>query len=106
VEFRSDRLLPCQWGLIFKAAGNDGADSPDYISGLSGGLYERVIKVAATDENDCKADFSNFGNWVTLSAREWGFTAVITTIPILGPIMWLRWMERLWQLLWLRAWRL
>jgi subtilisin family serine protease len=31
-------------------------------------LYERIIKVAATDENDCKADFSNFGNWVTLSA--------------------------------------
>jgi subtilisin family serine protease len=56
-------------GLIFKAAGNDGTDSPDdYISGLSGGLYERIIKVAATDENDCKADFSNFGNWVTLSA--------------------------------------
>jgi subtilisin family serine protease len=56
-------------GLIFKAAGNDGIDSPDdYIIGLSGGLYERIIKVAATDENDCKADFSNFGSWVTLSA--------------------------------------
>jgi len=31
-------------------------------------LYERIIKVAATDENDCVASFSNFGSWVTLAA--------------------------------------
>jgi subtilisin family serine protease len=55
-------------GLIFIAAGNDGLDNPDYISSLSGGLYERIIKVAATDQNDCRASFSNYGNWVTLSA--------------------------------------
>jgi subtilisin family serine protease len=55
-------------GLIFIAAGNDGADNPDYISTLSGGWYEKIIKVAASDQSDCKADFSNFGTWVTLSA--------------------------------------
>jgi len=52
-------------GLIFIAAGNDGADSPDYISTLS---YDGIINVAATDQNDCKASFSNYGTWVDIAA--------------------------------------
>jgi PKD repeat protein len=50
-------------GLIFKAAGNDGTEVADYMAGR-----EDVITVAATDYNDCKPDFSNYGTWVDISA--------------------------------------
>ena len=50
-------------GLIFNAAGNDPTLPPDYMAGLS-----EVITVAATDQNDCKASFSNYGPWVDISA--------------------------------------
>ncbi len=54
-------------GLIFKAAGNDGADNNaptyDYLCSRSD-----VIKVAATDQNDQKASFSNYGAWVDICA--------------------------------------
>ncbi len=50
-------------GLIFKAAGNDDLDDPDYM-----GNRDDIINVAATDANDCKADFSNYGAWVDISA--------------------------------------
>ncbi len=50
-------------GLIFHAAGNDGADNPDYMSSRGD-----IIDVAATDADDCKASFSNFGTWVDISA--------------------------------------
>jgi len=50
-------------GLIFKAAGNDGNDSADYMCGRSD-----IISVAATDENDCAASFTNYGSWVDISA--------------------------------------
>ncbi|HID30350.1 MAG TPA: hypothetical protein EYP19_10140, partial [Desulfobacterales bacterium] len=50
-------------GIVFKAAGNDGDASADYMCGRSD-----VISVAATDQDDCKADFSNYGPWVDVSA--------------------------------------
>ncbi|HEX9884368.1 MAG TPA: S8 family serine peptidase [Desulfobaccales bacterium] len=54
-------------GLIFKAAGNDGTEtnSPtyDYLCSRAD-----VIKVAATDENDQMASFSNYGAWVDICA--------------------------------------
>jgi len=50
-------------GLLFKAAGNDNSTSPDYL-----GQRDDVINVAATDRNDCKASFSNYGTWVDISA--------------------------------------
>lgn len=49
--------------LIFKAAGNDDVDQTDYLTGRND-----VIAVAATDENDEKASFSNYGAWVDISA--------------------------------------
>ena len=54
-------------GLIFKAAGNDNCEfswrCTDY-------MCERadVVCVAATDQDDCKASFSNFGTEVDISA--------------------------------------
>ena len=50
-------------GLVFKAAGNDDLDDPDYM-----GNRADIINVAATDANDCKASFSNYGAWVDISA--------------------------------------
>lgn len=50
-------------GLIFKAAGNDSSSTPDYM-----GSRDDIINVAATDESDCKAEFSNYGSWVDIAA--------------------------------------
>ncbi|MCK6557574.1 S8 family serine peptidase [bacterium] len=51
-------------GLIFKAAGNDNTgDSPDYM-----GSRTDIINVAATDQNDLKSDFSNYGSYVDVAA--------------------------------------
>ena len=49
--------------LIFKSAGNSDVDQTDYLTGRND-----VTAVAATDENDLKASFSNFGTWVDISA--------------------------------------
>jgi subtilisin family serine protease len=54
-------------GLIFKAAGNDGTETADYMCGR-----EDIIAVAASDSNDCKADFSTYGTWVEVSAPGTG----------------------------------
>jgi len=50
-------------GLVFHAAGNDDSSTPDYLGGRAD-----VINVAATDPDDCRADFSNYGTWVDLCA--------------------------------------
>jgi subtilisin family serine protease len=50
-------------GIIFKAAGNDGTETADYMCARTD-----IIAVAATDGNDCKADFSTYGTWVDVSA--------------------------------------
>ncbi len=57
-------------GLVFKAAGNDGSQTADYMCGRTD-----VISVAATDTNDCKADFSTYGTWVDISAPGTGITS-------------------------------
>jgi len=51
-------------GLIFKAAGNDDTgDAPDYMNARTD-----IIAVASTEQNDLKSDFSNYGNYVDVSA--------------------------------------
>ena len=52
-------------GIIFKSAGNINSQVPDYINGLENAA---VISVAATDSLDKKADFSNYGFWIDISA--------------------------------------
>lgn len=79
-------VINCSWGsssfisfavsaaqsagvLLVTAAGNDNSDTdpalgvPSYLS-----TYPGVIAVAATNSSDGKSSFSNFGNWVELSA--------------------------------------
>lgn len=48
---------------IFVSAGNDGATCINYPA-----HYDHVICVAATDQNNTRADFSTYGSWVDLSA--------------------------------------
>ncbi len=51
--------------VVVKSAGNDGSQSPpDFISDS----IPEAIQVAATDSLDKKADYSNYGNWVDVSA--------------------------------------
>lgn len=49
--------------VIVAAAGNSNTSSPSYP-----GYYSNVIAVAATDTNDAKASFSNYGSWVDIAA--------------------------------------
>lgn len=54
------------WGkgsVVIAAAGNEGVSSPSYPA-----YYTNAIAVAATDQNDRKASFSNFGTWVDIAA--------------------------------------
>ncbi len=49
--------------LIVHAAGNDNADSPDFL-----GNRDSVLNVAATDTLGKGADFTNYGAWVDVAA--------------------------------------
>ncbi|WP_168188594.1 S8 family peptidase [Thermoflavimicrobium daqui] len=49
--------------IVIAAAGNNSSSTPLYPA-----FYSKVIAVAATDQNDDKADFSNFGTWVDIAA--------------------------------------
>ncbi|MCB1046046.1 MAG: S8 family serine peptidase [Calditrichaeota bacterium] len=51
-------------GLIcFHAAGNDNMNQSDGLDSASG-----MVSVAASNSSDCKADFSNYGSWVDVTA--------------------------------------
>jgi|GEM_PF-1107576 len=49
--------------MVIAAAGNDNSDGNFYPA-----FYENVVAVGATDRNDNKAGFSNYGDWVDISA--------------------------------------
>ncbi|MBX7124164.1 MAG: S8 family serine peptidase [Cyclobacteriaceae bacterium] len=49
--------------LVVAAAGNDGKNAPFYPA-----AYDNVLAVAATDASDKKASFSNYGDFVDISA--------------------------------------
>lgn len=59
--------------VIVAAAGNDNASRRLYPA-----CYTSCIAVAATDQNDAKADFSNYGNWVDIAAPG---VDIISTFP-------------------------
>ncbi|MFC6979110.1 S8 family serine peptidase [Microbulbifer taiwanensis] len=56
--------------LLVAAAGNDNGDTPIYPAAMKG-----VIAVSATDFNDDRAPYSNFGDWVDLAAPGGDMTA-------------------------------
>lgn len=49
--------------FIVASAGNDGKTKQSYPA-----AYDHVFSVAATDNNDSKASFSNYGGWVDIAA--------------------------------------
>ncbi len=57
--------------IMVVSAGNDDSTSPDYLA-----QTEKCVDVAATDINDGKADFSNYGDWVDVCAPGVG---ILTT---------------------------
>jgi thermitase len=59
--------------LIIAAAGNDNTNMKVYPAG-----YDEVIAVAATDQYDSKAWFSNWGEWIELAAPG---VDIISTVP-------------------------
>ncbi len=60
--------------VIVAAAGNDGANESFYPA-----RYDNVIAVAATDDNDDKASFSNYGeSWVDVAAPG---SDILSTAP-------------------------
>lgn len=56
---------------VFVAAGNDGGNNMAYPAAL-----ENVICVAAIDNNNQRASFSNYGSWVDLSAPGVGIWSI------------------------------
>lgn len=64
------------WGkgsVVVAAAGNNGSTSNFYPA-----YYTNCISVAATDDNDTLASFSNHGSWVDVAAPG---TAIYSTVP-------------------------
>jgi len=59
--------------VIVAAAGNSGTSRPNYPA-----YYSNCIAVAATDSNDAKASFSNYGSWVDAAAPGVG---IYSTLP-------------------------
>ena len=49
--------------IMVAAAGNDGKNMPNYPAAFPG-----VISVAASDQDDLRASFSNYGDWVDIAA--------------------------------------
>lgn len=59
--------------VVIAAAGNNGNKTPIYPAN-----YPNVISVAATDANDNKASFSNYGTWVDVAAPG---VSIYSTMP-------------------------
>ncbi len=59
--------------VIIAAMGNDGQNIENYPAASKG-----VIAVGSTDAKDKISDFSNFGNWITVSAPG---TQILSTFP-------------------------
>jgi thermitase len=49
--------------VVFAAAGNSGSTAPGYPAACA-----KVVAVGATDENDARAGWSNYGSWITVVA--------------------------------------
>jgi subtilisin family serine protease len=59
--------------VVVAAAGNDGNTTRNYPA-----YYTNAIAVAATNDNDAKASFSNYGSWVDVAAPG---VSILSTKP-------------------------
>jgi subtilisin family serine protease/outer membrane protein assembly factor BamB len=63
--------------LLIASAGNGYTDAKTYPA-----AFDEVIAVAATDPNDNKAGFSNFGDWIELAAPGVSILSTMPTYPV------------------------
>ncbi|RAL26421.1 S8 family peptidase [Thermoflavimicrobium daqui] len=59
--------------VVVAAAGNSNTSAPSYPA-----YYSQAIAVAATDQNDRRASFSNYGSWVDVAAPG---VSIMSTYP-------------------------
>jgi thermitase len=59
--------------IVIAAAGNDGVSTPFYPA-----YYKETLAVGASEKDDTKAAFSNFGSWVNVAAPG---TSIMSTMP-------------------------
>jgi thermitase len=59
--------------VVVAASGNNGANILTYPA-----VYQNVIAVASTDENDLRSSFSNYGTWVDVAAPG---SNILSTYP-------------------------
>jgi len=62
--------------ITIAAAGNSGTNSSTYPAAM-----QNVVAVAATDQEDHKTSFSNYGNWIDISAPGLN---ILSTWPVSG----------------------
>jgi len=74
---------PMNGGIVIFAAGNDNSQSRYYPA-----YYDNVLSVAATNKNDVRSYYSNYGTWVDIAAPGGELettnedpTAIHSTIP-------------------------
>lgn len=67
---------PMKGGIVFFAAGNNGVTSLFYPE-----AYEPVIAVSATDHQARRAEYSNYGSWVDISAPGGGEKSATPDAP-------------------------
>ncbi|HEG43941.1 MAG TPA: hypothetical protein ENH94_07835, partial [Phycisphaerales bacterium] len=67
--------------VVIASAGNDDTNTAPYPAD-----YNHVISVAATDSNDDKASFSNYGDWVDIAAPGVDILSLRTELYALGMI--------------------
>jgi hypothetical protein len=58
--------------VLVAAAGNGGTEEIGYPAG-----YKEVLSVAATDQDDQRASFSNYGDWVSVAAPGVGIESLL-----------------------------
>jgi parallel beta-helix repeat protein len=66
--------------VLIAAAGNDNTDILSYPAG-----YDHVIAVAATDNNDTKTSFTNWGSWIDVAAPGVDIYSTMPTYKTIAP---------------------
>jgi thermitase len=79
--------------LIVAAAGNNGDNVPIYPAGFADpvaypGLSDGVIAVAAHSFDHCRASFSNYGTWVSISAPGDNIYSTLPTYMFTNGFEW------------------
>ena len=64
--------------LLVASAGNDGSSTPSYPAGYSTLFPSMVLAVAAHGADHCRASFSNYGTWVSITAPG---VDILSTVP-------------------------